>query len=84
MPTDPSNPHVDTPHRKTVHRATDGWRYACHSSRCGDAPRGARSSYRAANGQYVTTEWKLLYCGHNTRGADLACADCTNLRENPK
>lgn len=41
MPLDPNNPNADTPHAKTVHLASQGWRYGCHSARTGDSrPRG--------------------------------------------
>lgn len=41
MPLDPNHIHADTPHERTVHLASQGWRYGCHSSRTGnDKPRG--------------------------------------------
>jgi len=41
MPLDPNHIHADTPHAKTVHLASQGWRYGCHSTRTGDSrPRG--------------------------------------------
>lgn len=41
MPLDPNNPNADTPHARTVHLASQGWRYGCHGTRTGDSgPRG--------------------------------------------
>lgn len=41
MPVDPNHEYVDKPHTKTVHLASQGWRYGCHSSMTGNTkPRG--------------------------------------------
>ena len=44
MPLDPNHIHADTPHAKTVHLPSQGWRYGCHSARTGDdRPRGGQT-----------------------------------------
>ena len=84
MPLDPNNPHADTPHDKTVHLASQGWRYGCHSACTGDAkPRGGTTKHIAhpwsANaGQLVVTNWLPIPCGHTTRATDAACEGCCN------
>lgn len=41
MPVMPGYANADTPHTRTVHLASQGWRYGCHSARTGDSrPRG--------------------------------------------
>ena len=41
MPLDPNHVHAEVPHERTVHLASQGWRYGCHSARTGDdRPRG--------------------------------------------
>ena len=41
MPLDPNHVHAEVPHEKTVHLASQGWRYGCSSVVTGDdAPRG--------------------------------------------
>ena len=50
MPLDPNHIHTDTPHAKTVHLASQGWRYGCHSARTGDdKPRGGQTRYARAS-----------------------------------
>ncbi len=31
MPVDPNHRYVNEAHKKTVHLASEGWRYGCHS-----------------------------------------------------
>lgn len=41
MPLDPNHIHAEVPHERTVHLASQGWRYGCSSARTGDTkPRG--------------------------------------------
>lgn len=41
MPLDPNHIHADTPHERTVHLPSQGWRYGCSSVVTGDSrPRG--------------------------------------------
>ena len=42
MPVMPGYANADTPHARTVHLASQGWRYGCHGTRTGDdMPRGS-------------------------------------------
>ena len=46
MPLDPNHTHADTPHAKTVHLPSQGWRYGCHSARTSDdKPRGGTTKH---------------------------------------
>lgn len=84
MPLDPNHIHADTPHAKTVHLPSQGWRYGCHSARTGDdKPRGGTTKYIAhswsANaGRLVVTQWLAKPCGHDMRASDVACDGCCN------
>lgn len=88
MSLDPNHIHADTPHARTVHLASQGWRYGCSSVVTGDdAPRGGRSAYRAhpwaktGTRVIVVTHWLSIPCGHTTRAADPACEGCANRGE---
>ncbi len=87
MPLDPNNPHADTPHARTVHLASQGWRYGCHSARTGDdKPRGGQTRYIAhpwnANaGRLIVTDWLPRSCRHSERANDAACADYINQKD---
>ena len=86
MPLDPNNPNADTPHARTVHRASQGWRYGCHSARTGTMPRGGQTRYIAhpwnANaGRLIVTEWLPRSCCHSERATDAACEGCANRGE---
>lgn len=89
MPLDPNNPNADTPHARTVHLASQGWRYGCHGTRTGDdRPRGVTTKYIAhpwsANaGQLVVTDWLPRPCGHDARRTDAACEGCANQHRPP-
>ena len=84
MPLDPNHIHAETPHARTVHLPSQGWRYGCHSARTGDtSPRGGTTKYIAhpwnANaGRLVVTQWLAKPCGHDMRAADVACDGCCN------
>ena len=79
VPLDPNHIHADTPHAKTVHLPSQGWRYGCSSARTGDdKPRGGTTKYIAhpwnANaGRLVVTQWLAKPCGHDMRASDVAC-----------
>ena len=48
MPTLENYAFAETPHEKTVHLPSQGWRYGCHSARTGDdKPRGGTTKYIA-------------------------------------
>lgn len=86
MPLDPNHIHADTPHAKTVHLASQGWRYGCHSTRTGTMPRGGPTHYCAHQWRYagpavVETDWLPIPCGHTTRATDAACEGCANRGE---
>lgn len=87
MPLDPNHIHADTPHTKTVHLASQGWRYGCSSVVTGDSrPRGGQTHYIAhpwsANaGRQVRTEWLPVTCGHDLKATDAACEGCCNRGE---
>ena len=87
MPLDPNNPNADTPHERTVHLPSQGWRYGCHSTRTGDdKPRGGQTRYLAHPWRYagpsvVETEWLPRSCCHSERMADAACEGCVNRGE---
>lgn len=84
MPVDPNHEYVDKPHERTVHLASQGWRYGCHSSRTNDSrPRGGTTDYTAHpwskfGGVRVTTRWLDKPCGHGERATDAACEGCEN------
>ena len=87
MPLDPNHIHADTPHARTVHLASQGWRYGCHSAQTGDeTPRGGITSYLAHPWRYggpafVETEWLPVTCGHDLKATDAACEGCVNRGE---
>ncbi len=87
MPLDPNHIHAEVPHAKTVHLASQGWRYGCHSARTGDdAPRGGQTHYTAhpwsANaGRLIVTQWLPRSCCHSERANDAACEGCANRGE---
>jgi len=87
VPLDPNHIHADTPHAKTVHLASQGWRYGCHSARTGDSgPRGGQTHYIAhpwsANaGRLIVTYWLPRSCCHSERATDAACEGCANRGE---
>ena len=87
MPLDPNNPNADTPHARTVHLASQGWRCGCHSARRGiRRPRGGQTRYVAhpwsANaGRLIVTEWLPRSCCHSERATDAACEGCANRGE---
>ena len=87
MPLDPNYIHADTPHAKTVHLASQGWRYGCHSARANDSrPRGAPTLYDAhpwagKPQKLIVTSWLPILCGHTTRATDAACEGCANRGE---
>ena len=84
MPLDPNHIHAETPHAKTVHLPSQGWRYVCHSARTSDdKPRGWQTRYIAhpwnANaGRLIVTDWLPKTCGHGERANDAACEGCCN------
>ena len=83
MPLDPNHIHAEIPHARTVHLASRGWRYGCHSTRTGTMPRGGQTHYIAhpwsANaGRPVVTEWLPRSCCHSERANDTACEGCAN------
>lgn len=86
MPVMPGYANADTPHARTVHLPSQGWRYGCHSARTGDTgPRGRQTRYIAqpwsANaGRLVVTAWLPRACGHDARTTDAACEGCANRR----
>ena len=87
MPVMPGYANADTPHARTVHLASQGWRYGCHSTRTGDdKPRGGQTRYFAHSWRYagpavVETGWLDRKCGHTTRATDAACEGCVNRGE---
>lgn len=86
MPLDPNHAYADTPHERTVHLPSQGWRYGCHSARTGTMPRGGQTRYFAHPWRYagpaaVETAWLPIPCGHTTRAADAACEGCVNRGE---
>ena len=87
MPVMPGYANADTPHARTVHLASQGWRYGCHSSRTGDdKPRGGQTRYIAhpwnANaGRLIQTDWLPRSCCHSERATDAACEGCANRGE---
>lgn len=89
MPLDPNHIHAEVPHERTVHLASQGWRYGCHSVRANDSrPRGRVTDYIARpwskfGGVRVTTQWLPIPCGHTTRATDAACAGCQNREAAP-
>lgn len=84
MPLDPNNPHADTPHAKTVHLTSKGWRYGCHTSHTADGgPRGVQTKYFAhpwayQSAEFVISDWLPIPCGHIERSSDNACEGCAN------
>ena len=84
MPLDPNHIHADTPHERTVHLASQGWRYGCHSTRTGDtSPRGGTTKYIAHpwsgfGGRLIQTDWLPRSCCHSERTTDAACEGCVN------
>lgn len=87
MPLDPNHIHADAPHTKTVHLASQGWRYGCHSARTSDdKPRGGQTRYLAHPWRYagpavVETDWLPRSCCHLERATDAACEGCANRGE---
>ena len=87
MPLDPNHIHADTPHTKTVHLVSQGWRYGCHSARTGDSgPRGGQTHYiahpwSANDGRLIVTDWLPRSCCHSERATDAACEGCANRGE---
>jgi len=87
MPLDPNHIHADTPHAKTVHMPSQGWRYGCSSARTSDDnPRGWTTKYIAhpwnANaGRLIATDWLPRLCCHSERETDAACEGCANRGE---
>ena len=86
MPVMPGYANADTPHEKTVHLASRGWRYGCHSTRTGTMPRGGQTRYFAHPWRYagpavVETEWLDRKCCHSERATDAACEGCVNRGE---
>ena len=87
MPVMPGYANADTPHAKTVHLASQGWRYGCHSTRTGDdKPRGGQTRYLAHPWRYagpavVETDWLPRSCCHSERATDAACEGCVNRGE---
>jgi len=87
VPLDPNHIHADTPHARTVHLASQGWRYGCHSARTGDdKPRGGQTRYLAHTWRYagpavVETDWLPRSCCHSERTNDAACEGCANRGE---
>lgn len=88
MPLDPNHIHAEVPHERTVHLASQGWRYGCRSARMGDdKPRGGRSAYvahpwaRTGTRVVVVTHFLPILCGHSTRATDAACEGCCNRGE---
>lgn len=85
MPVDPNHRYVNEAHKKTVHLASEGWRYGCHSSKLGEYMRGTRTMYRAhpwsrLGAELIVTDWKEINCGHTERHNDAACDGCYNRR----
>ena len=84
MPLDPNHIHADTPHAKTVHLPSQGWRYGCHSARTNDSrPRGAPTLYDAhpwagTPQNLIITSWLPIPCGHIERSSDGAREGCAN------
>ena len=81
MPLDPNHIHADTPHARTVHLASQGWRYTCKAT-----PRGGRVEYLAhpwaASGpQLVVTDTADEGCKYTERATDAACEGCCNRGE---
>lgn len=87
MPLDQNHVHAEVPHERTVHLASRGWRYGCHSTRTGDSgPRGGQTHYIAhpwsANaGRLIVTDWLPRSCCHLERATDAACEGCANRGE---
>ena len=87
MPVMPGYANADTPHARTVHLASQGWRYGCHSARTGDdGPRGGQTRYIAhpwsANaGRLIVTYWLPRSGCHSERATDAACEGCANRGE---
>jgi len=82
MPVMPGYANADTPHARTVHLASQGWRYGCHSQHVGSGPRGQQTAYRASpwsqSSRWVVTDWKPITCGHDMRSSDDCCKGCEN------
>lgn len=87
MPLDPIHIHADSPHEKTVHLPSQGWRYGCSSTRTGDdTPRGGQTRYiahswSANTGRLIVTDWLPRSCCHSERATDAACEGCANRGE---
>ena len=86
MPLDPNHIHAETPHARTVHLPSQGWRYDCHSKQTGTMPRGGTTKYIAhpwnANaGRLIVTKWLPRSCCHSERATDAACEGCANRGE---
>ena len=87
MPVMPGYANADTPHEKTVHRDSQGWRYGCHSARTvDDRPRGGKTRYLAhpwsgCGGRLIVTDWLPRSCCHSERTNDAACEGCCNRGE---
>lgn len=83
MPLDPNHVHAEVPHDKTVHLASQGWRYTCK-----DTPRGGRVSYLAhpwaAGGpELVETDTADKGCRYTGQATDAACEGCENQHQPP-
>ena len=83
MPVMPGYANADTPHERTVHLASQGWRYGCHSARTGAMPRGGKTRYLAHpwsgfGGRPIVTNWLPRSCCHLERATDAACDGCAN------
>ena len=87
MPVMPGYANADTPHARTVHLASQGWRYGCHSARTvDDRPRGGKTRYLAhpwsgCGGRLIVTYWLPRSCCHSERATDAACEGCANRGE---
>lgn len=87
MPVMPGYANADAPHERTVHLASKGWRYGCHSARTGDtSKRGGWVEYTAhpwskRGMKPIATTWLPIPCGHTTRATDAACEGCVNRGE---
>ena len=86
MPVMPGYANADTPHEKTVHLTSQGWRYGCHSARTGTMPRGGQTRYLAHpwsgfGGRPIVTDWLPRSCCHSERATDAACEGCCNRGE---
>lgn len=87
MPVMPGYANAEVPHERTVHLASQGWRYGCHSARASDdKPRGGQTRYLAHPWRYagptvVETEWLPRSCCHSERMTDAACEGCANRGE---